>query len=480
MTLGDNVQLSSAVNNNKNNTEDTNKQPSSLLCNGTSPGPETASPRKCLSLRKRTRSSSIPMESSADQQNEPCTLNHAPPTPNLATHATNHSLVSDQPTSAKEKNLSECRTTVKMVRSQEQEGPQGFVLGLGNKESREEEVDDDSQREMNITIAGDSQFETSEESQFLLALERPNNIDPNTSAVSEHVHRSSPTAPQGSIFSNVGASRRISRAVGSLHTNEGRTRDRDPFEFDSQSHGTPVEFMPRKRRNDGGVNKNCEDVGVRRGEDMGGQDSENEGVQLVRGETVHTEADEDLRERIAISNGEIVTSVMCEEVERGDGERPEGTGASQEDRYTSGESYPSSRDTATQVATETVAISTLSQPTNLSHSTHPHYSTPSHPPPVIVGSIPSTLHTITSHNSHITTSPFSTPPQFSFTSPSSRVSHHEICDGSSQYRARGERYAVRHVQTYHHSVKIKVVSQVIYEGDRVVDGLNTVWQVSSL
>lgn len=168
----------------------------------------------------------------------------------------------------------------------------------------------------------------------------------------------------------------------------------------------------------------------------------------------------------AVVNGRTVdpvTSVTCEEVESGGGERVEDTEASQVDGYV--------------------------QPTPLTHSTHPHYSTPSHPTtvsrqyqPMIVGPVPSTLHTVTSHNPHITTStlPISTLPQFSFTSPTSRVSHREICDASSLYRARQERYAVRHVHTIRHSVEIKVVSQVVYEGERIVDGLSTVWQVSTL
>lgn len=464
MTLGDSIQLSSVVNYNQNNTEGTSNQPPSLLCNGTSSGLETVSPRKCLSLRKRRRSNSVPIETSTDQQNEPCTSNHAPCTPNLTTHTANlvHHLELDQSRTVKEKTFSECRVAEKMVspRSQQQERPQGFVLGLGEQNDSREEMEDDSQREINITIAGDSQFEASAESQLLLPTDRPNI---NTSSVLEHVHRSSP-APQGSIFSNVGASKRISRTVGSPHSNETRTAARDPFEVDSPSHDTPVEFIPRKKR---GVGKNCEDVGVQRGEnmgvqrgeDMGVQDGENEGVQLGGGESVHTGAHEGIATS-AVVNGETVTSVTsvtCEEVESGGGE---GTEASQVDGST--------------------------QPTPLTHSTHPHYSTPSHPPtvsrPIFVGPVPSTLHTVTSHNSHITTStlPISTLPQFSFTSPTSRVSHREICDASIQYRSREERYAVRHVHTIRHSVEIKVVSQVVYEGERIVDGLSTMWQVSTL
>lgn len=488
MTLGDSVQSSSLVNHNRNNTEGTTNQPPSLLCNGTSYGPETVSPRKCLSLRKRRRSNSAPIETSTDQQNEPCTSNHAP---NLTTHTANNdsNLAPDQNTSVKEKSSSERRAAEKMVSpgTQQQERPRGFVLGLGEEDSREE-AEDDSQREINITIAGDSQFEASAESQLLLPTDKPPN--PNTSAVLEHVHMSSP-APQGSIFSNVGASKRISRTVGSPHSNEARTCARDPFEFDSPSHDTPVEFIPRKKR---GVDKSCEDVGVQRGEDMGEQDGEDVGVQIGedvgehdgenvgRGECVHT--GEVLREGIAtsaVASGETVDPVTCEEVECGGGERVEGTEASQVDGHVD---RLSSRECVHTIhrATETEPISTV---TPLSHSTHPHYSTPSHPSqqqPMIVRTVPSTLHTVTSHDSHINTStlPISTLPQFSFTSPTSRVSHREICDASIQYRAREERYAVRHVHTFRHSVEVKVVSQVVYDGERIVDGLSTVWQVSTL
>ena len=38
---------------------------------------------------------------------------------------------------------------------------------------------------------------------------------------------------------------------------------------------------------------------------------------------------------------------------------------------------------------------------------------------------------------------------------------------------------MRHVHTYRHVVEVRVVSQEVYEGDQLVDGLNSVWQVSN-
>lgn len=465
-SLGDrnNVNSSSAVNQNLNNTEHLNKQSSATPCSGDSSlGLKGVSPRKSLSLRKRRRSNSVPIETQdalTDKQNGP--------------HTPNRTLNQD---SAKEKSTSDKQITTALqnngvglrVESQQQEQqrqPQGFVLGCMVNESREE-VDDDSQREMTITVAGDSQFEVSAESQSLLhSAEGPSTLDAQPPLV-ERVIRPL-AAPPGSIFSNVGASKRITRTVGS----ERNWNRRDPFEFDSESHNTPAEFTPHRKKKacNGGdeAGEGVRDEGLR-GEGVGSEDV----VGVYVGRTLQEGtgvAENDTVSGVTSVTSEAVTGgvgEMSDEVESGEGERVEGMEAG----------------LVVHVDQNRLSMFPGNPPTP---STHPHSSTPSHPPtnpspPTIVGPFPSTpysLHNLTPHTVTVGTLPLYTPPHLPFTSPTSRVSHQELRNASSAYLARGGRYAVRHVHRFLHVVK--VVSQEVYEGERIVDGLNTVWQVNPL
>ena len=329
-------------------------------------------------------------------------------------------------------------------------GGGGFVLGA-MAVSRDEETsrDDDSQNEIEISIAGDSQFETSADSQRLL--DCPLNPPPSSanrrtsSALCEPAPPALPTqgskisssttpqsniAPQGtaaSIFSNILTSR---RRAGSRVLREDRG---DPFEFDSQGCDRPAEFVLQRKK------KKTQVV-----------EGDGEREERCEGDVSHMESD--------------MSTVH-------------------------------DKDGPQTMPTSTISPGSSSTPvitSSLSPSSQPHSSTPSRPLPVtqqcstIVSLFPHPPQTPQSHTlpTHMTptittpgTLPLFSPHHLPFTSPTSRVSQDDIRRASAQFRDSLSRYVLRHTHTYRHVVEVKVVSQEVYEGDRIVDGLSTVWQV---
>ena len=356
-------------------------------------------------------------------------------------------------------------------------------------ESREEMQETSQFVIPEVSLPGDSQFDASSESCHLLFhIEGPSTCTSHqlqpTTVVNEQISRppgsdGSPAAPQGSIFSNVGASRRMARAVRSDQKDiRVSSRVSDPFNFDSQSHNTAVEYVPRRKK---------QAAGVSMGEGKGGDELCRAGGSVVTGEErvcggrekAVEERDRDKIEVIGVSG----------ESEGVDGEKAGGQGS--QDRVPALGSQQSTvqsacPETVLPVATETVSptitTSTSSQ-SSQAPSPHPYFSTPLHPPHTHLPSVaPLTSHNLTPHISSSTPSAFTdsvlplfTPPHLTFTSPSSRISTQALREYSSGYRANGQRYAMRHVRTYH--LEVKVVSQEVYQGDEVVDGLGSVWQV---
>ena len=337
-------------------------------------------------------------------------------------------------------------------------GNGGFVLGTTAAAPLDEDTlgNDDSQNELDISIAGDSQFETSADSQRLLDCSFIPPPDPNrpgpslpprvgnfeplptqgsniSSSTTQPSSNLSVQKQQGSIESGVRTSRNREETRERLReaTGLGVRRDEDPFEFDSQSHATPAQFVPPRRKRkvagDGG-NGVCEGA---RGEDGTGEVSEVRDIDQVQ--ITQSKANP------CPTSAPVITS-------------------------------------------------------SLSPSSQPHSSTPSHPHPVptpaqqphtIVGPHTPQSHTLPPSHPHLTPGvtlgsplPIFTPHNhLPFTSPSSCVSQEQVATASRQYSATGSRYVLRHTHTYRHVVEVKVVSQEVYEGDRVVEGLNTVWQV---
>ena len=383
---------------------------------------------------------------------------------------------------------------------QQQCASQGFVLGVSSVSHDNQVEHDDSQDEQTITISGDSQFEMSAESQLLLNMNEPTDPEPHPDpkphpAATGQVNRPTP-AQYGSIFSNVTASKRVARAVGSTQNNrdsEGRTaRAIDPYEFDSESHDAPTGFvLRRKKRGRGETGDGVSGEGVcSEGEGVGGEGGRMSMHEVNGGESVNC---------VTSVTGGDGDGVVCGEVDEGGGEG--GGGEEVETMETSQVDTNSDPVIENQLASFHAersqallpgTVSITATESSLSPSTHPHTSTPSQPPPIPHPSQQSTavtsttLHTPITHNltPHISTNspctiPLFTPPQhLPFTSPTSRMTRHDLSEASRGYRTSGARYAVRHVHTYKHVVEVRVVSQEVYEGDEVVDGLNSVWQVS--
>ena len=328
-------------------------------------------------------------------------------------------------------------------------GRGGFVL-VGATTPRDEEVigGDDSQNELEINIPGDSQFETSADSQRLLdcPIEPPSVPAPSDprgpicqtpppsvrSKISSSTQQSwtvPPPRPQTSIFSNVLTSRRktVDRAS---ETVDSGGRDVDPFHFDSDSQ--PAEFILRrkKRRRD----DDCEGM-------EGREEDDSNGVSTVCNDSPQVEPSETNKTNSTPPSAPVITS-------------------------------------------------------SLSPSCQPHSSPPPPPPPLphqqptVTGTFPQTPASHTFAPSphqflppHLTPTltPASSVPLYSshlhFTSPASRVTEEDISSASKSYRRQRDRYSLRHTHTYRHVVEVKIVSQEVYDGDRLVEGLNTVWQV---
>ena len=253
----------------------------------------------------------------------------------------------------------------------------------------------------------------------------------------------------------------------------------DPFDFDSQSHH--MVYVPHRKK---------QVAGVSMGEGEGRDELCRAGGSVVTGEeTVYGGREKAVEERDRGRTEGVGVSGECEGV---DGEKAGGQGSQvrvpvlESQQSTVHSACP---ETVLPVATETVSPSVTTSTSSQSSqapSPHPYFSTPLHPPhthlPSVAGSFPSTSHNLTPHISFSTPSvstdsvlPLFTPPHLTFTSPSSRISPQALREYSSGYRANGQRYTMRHVRTYH--LEVKVVSQEVYQGDEVVDGLGSVWQV---
>ena len=331
-------------------------------------------------------------------------------------------------------------------------GRGGFVL-VGATTPRDEEVigEDDSQNKLEINIPGDSQFETSADSQRLLdcPIEPPSvpapsgprgpicqtpppSVRSNIPSSTQQSWTVPPPRPQTSIFSNVLTSRRktVDRANETVGNGNSGGRDDDPFHFDSESHGQPAEFILRRKRR--WRDDDCKGM-------EGGEEENSNGVSTVRNDSPQVESSETNKTNSTPPSAPVITS-------------------------------------------------------SLSPSSQPHSSTPSHPPPLpphqptVAGPFPQTpvSHTFTPspHHFHLTPTltPASSVPLYSsshlpFTSPASRVTEEDLSSTSRSYRGRRDRFSLRHTHTYRHVVEVKIVSQEVYEGDRLVEGLNTVWQV---
>ena len=318
----------------------------------------------------------------------------------------------------------------------------GFVLVAATTPGDEEEVveGDDSQNELEINIPGDSQFETSADSQRLLdcLIQPPSHPAPSDpqgtifqtpppTQRSKNPPQTStlpPSRPQTSIFSNMLISRRKTVAPAGEHA-DSAVRD-DPFHFDSESNSTPAEFVLRRKKR-----KNKDDVMEEERE--GEEEEDSNGVSTVHNEGPQVEPS-DAKKTNSTPPAPVITS-------------------------------------------------------SLSPSSQPHSSTPSHPPPLppqhptVFPQTP-VSHTCTPSPHHFLPphlTPTLTPASslslshLPFTSPASRVAQENIYTASRSYR--GNRYALRHTHTYRHVVEVKIVSQEVYEGDSVMEGLNTVWQV---
>ena len=465
----------------------------------------------------------------------PHTPSPPPPlhTPSTHTHqTTSHPQQQQRNTNSDNREKCDGVTSVQSVPPRPKEGGAvgvasgGFVLGMGNvsQEEEEEKMEEGSQGEMSITIAGDSQFETSAESQHLL-----NMTVPLSSQIPAAVHQPSapqgsniptpapqesngPTqTPQGSIFSNVTASKRSARSKGRPVTMAtAAASSTDPFEFDSESHNSPVEFVPRQKRkemvrsggegavsSEGGVCGDVEGGESDEGNGDGGDGAGSEGV--IGGDSGGVEGGE----------GDVVNSETCVNSGEEKEERTESkSGSVTQPSESQVSTFHSDRHVEPVTTTQTSPISIIPAPSSTSSPTthtptpHPHptpqlaiieqfsstpqRAAPHNPPPHTMS-----YHTLPPHTPTPYTLPHNPTPQgtlslypplahthqLPFTSPSSRVSHENFTAASHEYRASGTRYALRHVHMYRHIVDVRIVSQEVYDGDRLVDGLNTVWQV---
>ena len=323
----------------------------------------------------------------------------------------------------------------------------GFVLGAGMT-SRDEEmmVGDDSQNELEINIPGDSQFETSADSQRLLdcPIEPPSDPAPSNprgaifqtpppsrrSKVPSSTPQPSTTPasrPQTSIFSNVLVSKRRTLAsAGDCSGNRLVEVREDPFEFDSESHSSPAEFVLRRKKR-----KRSQAVDGAKEKEVDDEPSEENAVPAVH------------------NDQEVVVS----------------------DKTNSTPPTP--------VITSSVSPSNQPQP----HSSTPSNPPPVHPPaqqPPVSRPLPQTPSPHLFLPPHLTPAsslPLYSSPHPPFTSPASRVTEEHVSTASRGYRSRGDRYILRHTHTYRHVVEVKIVSQEVFDGDTAVDGLSTVWQV---
>ena len=436
---------------NRNNTETTSsgrpQTPSAPVPSRDAP---STSPRKSLSLRKR-RNSDLPSDGLKVADN----LGH------------------------KSRTREDGRTgemTAGRISGREETRP-AFVLGA--RENCEEEAAESSQFELPVvSIPGNSQFEPTEESQQMLQLEPPATGEP---------------APQGSsIFSNVGVSKRVPRVVQSGKTVREGGREMgvsDPFEFDSESHNTEVKFVRKRRRH----------TSEREGEGQG--EGEGEGEEEGEGEGEGEGEDRGMK------GGAYVTPVF---IGGGEGEGEGGVHISGQEltpnqrngqstsHTTSPQTVPNEATVATrlhpaQPKPSEAALSSsppplLSTPpvltTTTQSSPHPHLSTPSHPPPstnhTIIGPYPSTPlistpHTPTTTPTSSTLHLFTQPHLLSFTLPNAKLSPQCLRECTSHYQASGHRYSLRHVRT--DLVEVKTISEVVFEGDKMVEGMSRVWQV---
>ena len=307
----------------------------------------------------------------------------------------------------------------------------GFVLGARNEDEEEERVVESDSPPIAITVAGDSQFETSADSQQLLNMDIPTTTSssdrpPTPAPWGPNFRPQAPLRPNNSSQTPQRSNaRRPEHFISAVHVDGGCRRD-DPFEFDSQSHNGPAKrFICRRRK---------------RADDGTGGATRQEGGGPVRESGREEETEEDRID--AGVSGECPRSVP--------------------------------------------PVTTHATPSSSSHP-HPSTSSPAPLPPSIVTAGPFTPRTSTHPSSTSTTDTplplLSSPHLLHFTSPSSRVSREDLsAAGSVRLRAGtggggGHRYAVRHVKTYRQVVEVRVVSQEVFEGDSPVEGLSTVWQV---
>ena len=323
----------------------------------------------------------------------------------------------------------------------------GFVLGARNKDEEEERVVVSDSPPIAITVAGDSQFETSADSQQLLNMDIPTTSSssdrpPTPAPWGPNFRPQPPQRPNNSLQTPQRSNaRRPENFISAVHV-DGRCRRNDPFEFDSQSHNGPAKrFIGRRRK---------------RADDGTG------------GATLYTRQE---------GGGPVRESGREEETE--------------EDRVDAGVSENLASTTHGECPCSVPPVTTHATPSSSSHP-HPSTSSPAPLPPSIVTAGPFTPRTSTHPSSSSTTDTplplLSSPHLLHFTSPSSRVSREELsAAGSVRLRAGtgggggggggGHRYAVRHVKTYRQVVEVRVVSQEVFEGDSPVEGLSTVWQV---
>ena len=432
--------------------------------------------------------------------------------------------------------------------------PQSFILGLCVDSQQHKDTEESQFVLPPVSIPGDSQFEAS---QFMNDPVSPR-VNSSQDKISSPKLSSTARTHPSSMFSSVGASRRMPRALSSEQKESSVS---DPFEFDSQSHNTPVQFLPRKQRQ---FQKN--EAGGR-GVQMAVASAEFEATEEAAEEERQTEESEAAAATAAVAANTPTTSLagidtsvvtvaktgqvtghcweeerrlsvrthsptpaaittvtssaaatlqgkdveMCDEVESVFNHHPAAiapsiatvsqtlsdAGASECDILTpstSATSVPHTTSVPAEFACSStghpMADGTLSLPITLSTPSphaHPHLSTPSHPPnyhppTAVVGPLP---HCPTPPTPHATTSmstllPYTLhhPP---FTSPTSCLTPLSLREHSASCRSSpAQRYAVRHVHTYRHEVEVRVISQEVYEGDRLLNDMSTVWQVECL
>ena len=327
----------------------------------------------------------------------------------------------------------------------------GFVLGM-NSQDQEPHSEEGSQFVLPaISIPSDSQFGSSENSQFLLnsfRIERPQ-CGPVPPASSSRRPLSPPT---GSIFSNVKASKRTPRKTFEV------ARAHDPYEFHSQSEDVDVGFAMRTKqcgKNLDGIVGDVEMVDVcpagdapegnggdqnGHGDGNGGHPSQENGEhsQSTSQQSQKTES----QSQASSSYGEVSRNVA---------------------NNTSQQQHAS---TITSALSEGPLVQPTLPPSSSSHT--PTITTAS---PVIVTS------TSTTGISSAPTTPLACTPPLQFTSPSGVFSRSQLHEFSQQYGKEGGRWVLQHVKTFRTVTYHHVISSEVMKGNKVLEEEANVWQV---